>query len=367
MNILPIIRFITLFLIAFAIAGCTTERESDEQWAHSDLSSYATAFSPNGKYVLVGDTDAPARLWNLEQNKVLYNWQNNKEVGTTTAVGFSGDGKVAATVEQGGVVSDEKSSFRNEVDIVEQDVIVLWEVATGEPMMRLTFPVRIKSLSLSQHGDYLLMALYDRTVVYFDVIENRVLQILEHDGKAVNSPINQLINTVAISPSGKYALTGGDDRTARLWRLETGKQLRSWQHENAVNIVEFYPKGGYVLTGAANGQTHFWNMKTGEEKYILRPSSLWPKDRPLPDFPTFKTTITAVDFSSDGKYLATGHSSRMLCLWKVANGEKVDCWQVARKQALRPGVVLQAVAFSSDGKSLYSESGNGLGQKWTLK
>ena len=71
------------------------------------------------------------------------------------------------------------------------------------------------------------MALYDRTVVYFDVIENRVLQILEHDGDAVNSTINQLINAVANSPSGKYALTGGDDQTARLWRLETGQQLRS--------------------------------------------------------------------------------------------------------------------------------------------
>lgn len=367
MSLSSISRLVKLLLITLLLAGCTSERESDKQWAHSDLSSYAAAFSPNGKYVLVGDTDSPARLWNIEENKVVYTWQNNEEVGTTTAVGFSGDGKVAATVEQGGVVSDKKSSFRNEVDIVEQDVIVLWEVATGEPMMRLSFPARIKAIALSQHGDYVLLALYNRTVIYFDVIENRVLQILQHDGKAVNSPINQLINTVALSPSGKYALTGGDDQTARLWKLETGEQIRSWKHENSVNIVAFYPKGGYVLTGAGNGQTHFWNMKTGEEKYILRTSSLWPADKPLPDFPTFKTTISAIDFSTDGKYLATGHSSRMICLWKVATGEKVDCWQVARKQALRPGVVLQAVAFSPDGKSIYSEAGNGIGQKWILR
>jgi len=360
-------RLLTVLLLTVFLTACTSERESDKQWAHSDLSSYATTFSPDGKYVLVGDTDAPARLWDIENNKVVYTWQNNKEVGTTTAVAFSGDGKVAATVEQGGIVSDEKASFRNEVDIVQQDVIVLWEVATGEPMMRLTFPVRVKAIALSQHGDYVLLALYDRTAIYFDVIENRVLQIFEHDGKAVNSPINQLINTVALSPSGKYALTGADDRTARLWKLETGEQIRSWKHENSVNIVAFYPKGSYVLTGAGNGQTHFWNMKTGKEKYILRTSSLWPKDRPLPDFPTFKTTISAVDFSSDGKYLVTGHSSRMLCLWKVASGDKIDCWQVARKQALRPGVVLQAVAFSPDGKSIYSESGNGIGQKWKLR
>jgi len=339
-------RTLTLLVITTLLLACSNERAADKQWAHSDLSSYAAAFSPNGKYVLMGDTDAPARLWDIEKNKVLYTWQNNQEVGTTTAVGFSGDGKVAATSEQ--------------------DVIVLWDVSTGEPMMRFSFPVKIKSLALSQRGDYLLLALYDRTAIYFDVLANRVLQTFEHDGEAVGAPINQLINAVAISPSGKYALTGADDTTARLWKLDSGKQIRIWNHETPVNIVAFYPKGGFVLTGAGNGQTHFWNMKSGKEKYILRDSS-WPKDMPLPDFPSFKSTTSAIDFSPSGKYLVTGHPSQKLCLWKVVNGDKIDCWQVARKKALRPGVVLQAVAFSADEKAIYSESGNGIGQKWKIK
>jgi WD40 repeat protein len=346
MTFLQFSRLIKLVLITTLLVACSNERASDKQWPHSDLSSYAALFSPNGKYVLVGDTDAAAKLWDIKENKVVYSWQNNEEVGTTTAVGFSGDGKVAATSEQ--------------------DVIVLWEVATGEPMKRLSFPVKIKSLALSQHGDYILLALYDRTAIYFDVIENRVLQILEHDGKAVNSPINQLINTVAISPSGKYALTGADDTTARLWKLETGKQLRSWKHETPVNIVAFYPKGGYVLTGAGNGQTHFWNIKSGKEKYTLR-TSTWPKGWQLPNLPSFKTTTSAIDFSADGKYLVTGHPSQKICRWKVATGDKIECWQVARKQQLRPGVVIQAVAFSPNDKAVYSESGNGIGQMWNLK
>ncbi len=328
------------------LVACNHERTSDEQWSHSESSSYAAAYSPDGYYVLIGDTDAPARLWDIEANKVVYSWQNNEDVGTTTAVGFSADGKVAATSEQ--------------------DVIVLWEVANGKPMIRLSFPVKIKSLALSQHGDYLLLALYDRTAIYFDVIQNRVIHTFRHDGKAVNSPINQLINAVAISPSGKYALTGGDDRTARLWKLETGEQLRSWKHENSVNIVSFYPKGGFVLTGAGNGQTHFWNMVTSKEHYTLR-ASVWPKSMPLPDFPSFKTTTSAVAFSPDNTYLVTGHPSQKMCLWLAETGENVDCWQVARQQALRPGVVLQAVSFSPDGRAIYSESGNGIGQKWLIK
>lgn len=346
-KVLPIQKLLILCAMTLLLVACTTERESDEQWVHSELGSYASAYSPDGKYVLVGDTDLPAKLWDLEANKIIHSWQNRpEEAGTTTAVGFSGDSKVAATSEQ--------------------DVIVLWNMANGEPMIRLRFPIKIKSLALSEHGDYLLLALYDRTAVYFDVIENRVVKIFEHDGKAVNSPINQLINSVAISPDGKYGLTGGDDQTARLWELETGEIVHTWKHKNAVNIVSFYPNGGYVLTGAGNGHTHFWNMKTGEKQYTLR-ASPWPKGQPVPDFPVFQTTTSAVDFSADHKYMVTGHPTRQICIWRVADGEKQDCWQVARRQALRPGVVLQAVSFSEDGRSVYSESGNGIGQKWLLK
>lgn len=345
--IVPIQLFSKLFLMIGLLTACSMERNSDEQWAHSVLSSYAAAYSPDGRYVLVGDTDAPAKLWHIEENRVVYSWQNRPEkAGTTTAVGFSADGKIAATSEE--------------------DVVVLWEVATGEPLRRLSFPVRIKSLSLSPKGDHILLALYDRRAVYFDVVANRVVHMFQHDGEAVNSPITQLINTVAISPSGKYALTGGDDFTARLWNLQTGEELRKWKHENAVNIVSFYPRGGYVLTGAGNGQTHFWNIKSGEKKYTLR-TSAWPESLPLPDFPSFKTTTSALAYSPDYKYLVTGHPSQRLCLWTIANGSKIDCWQVARKQALRPGVVLQAVSFSADGRAIYSESGNGIGQKWNLK
>ena len=336
--------FISCLLV---LVSCSNERQANQQWVHSGLSSYAAAFSPNGKYVLVGDTDAPARLWDIEKNKVIYSWQNEEtSAGTTTSVAFSGDGKVAATAEV--------------------NTLVFWEVATGEPMMRVAFPVRIKSMALSRHGDYVLLALQDRTAVYFDIIENRVVHIFRHSGETVNSPIDQLVNAVAISPSGKYALTGGDDQLARLWSLETGKQLRQWRHNNGVNIVAFYPRGGYILSSAGNDETHFWQIKSGKKKYSLRLAS-WPADWPLPDFPSFKLTVSAIDFSADHKYLVTGHPSQLICLWRVVDGEKIDCWRAARRGLLAPGVVLQAVAFSNDGRAVYTESGNGLGQKWQFQ
>lgn len=333
-------------LLSSLLVACSADKTPTEQWQHSELGSYAAAFSPDGKYVLVGDQDLPVKLWDIEANQIKYSWQNvPNEAGTTTDVGFSADSKVAATCES--------------------NTFVLWDMATGEPMVRLTFPVNVKDFALSPQGDYLLLALADRTAVYFDVVENRVVHIFKHDGAPVNSPIDQLINTVAISPDGTQALTGGDDQTARLWDLQSGEQLYAWKHQNAVSLVSFHPSGKLVLTSAGNGQTVVRSLNNKAVGVTLS-TSIIPVDSDWADFPSFKMTTSAVNYSADGMLIATGHPNQEICVWKVAGGENLSCWQAPRKQALKPGVVLQALAFSEDGRFIYSESGNGLGQKWQI-
>lgn len=328
------------------VAACSENRTPNEQWMHSELGSYAAVYSPDRKTVLVGDTDLPAKLWDIDSNKIRHSWQNVQDkTGTTTSVGFSGDGKIAATCES--------------------DTFVLWNMADGEPMIRLSFPYKVRDFALSPQGDYLLVALADRTAVYFDVIENRVVYIFEHDGAAVSSPINQLINTVAISPDGKWAMTGGDDRTARLWNLETGEQKHQWLHDNGVSLVSFHPSNAYAITSAANGHTVFRSL-ANPKRYVVLNKTQFDLDSVWADFPVFKTTTSAVAYSPDGKLIATGHPNQMICVWST-NGTNLDCWTAPRKDPLKPGVVIQALAFSQDGKYIYSESGNGLGQKWRIQ
>lgn len=340
-------RLTKLMLVSGLLVACGGERIALQQWKHSHLGSYAAAFSPDRRYVLVGDTDQPAKLWDIEADTIKYAWQNKPdEAGTTTDVAFSRDGKVAATVES--------------------RTIVLWNMADGEPMVRLEFPFTVKDMAVSPQGDYVLLALQDRTAVYFDVIANRVVHVFEHDGDPVNSPINQLINTVAISPDGKFGLTGGDDNTARLWNLETGQQKQQWQHGNDVSLVSFDPLNGFVITAAGNDQTRVWNLKTGEQVAVLNTSPI-PIDNVWSNFPVFQTTTTAIGYSVDNQFIVTGHPNREICTWRARDGAAVDCWQAPRRETLKPGVVLQAVTFSADNKAIYSESGNGLAQKWEFQ
>ena len=59
----------------------------------------------------------------------------------------------------------------------------------------------------------------------------------------------QYVNAVAVSPDGKYALTGGFDHTARLWDIQTGQAIRQFSHDDQVRLVAFSPDSRYALTG----------------------------------------------------------------------------------------------------------------------
>jgi len=50
--------------------------------------------------------------------------------------------------------------------------------------------------------------------------------------------------SVALSPDGARVLTGSNDKTARLWAVETAQEIRAFlAHESQVWSVAFSPDG----------------------------------------------------------------------------------------------------------------------------
>jgi WD40 repeat protein len=75
---------------------------------------------------------------------------------------------------------------------------------------------------------------------------------------------------VAFSPAGKQVLTGSWDNTARLWDVETGREIRRFEgHTRWIRSVAFSPDGKHVLTGSADGTERIWNIKDGRELCAL--------------------------------------------------------------------------------------------------
>src|SRR5690606_29206066 len=97
-----------------------------------------------------------------------------------------------------------------------------------------------------------------------------------------------------------------------------------------------------------------WDIKTGQLVSKLQ-------------FTARQQIFSAVRFSSDGKYLATGAPTRKLALWDIQTGRELQSWQVSvREDSRPPSAVVHAVAFLNSNR-LISESSSGIAEVWEIK
>ena len=67
------------------------------------------------------------------------------------------------------------------------------------------------------------------------------------------------MNSVCFSPDGRRLASGCDDRTARLWDVETGACVKTLEgHGDGVTSVCFSPDGKQVASGSADSMARLW-------------------------------------------------------------------------------------------------------------
>jgi WD40 repeat protein len=120
------------------------------------------------------------------------------------------------------------------------------------------------------------------------------------------------INSVAFGGRGDNLriVSGSEDHTAHVWSVALPKTpSRVLYHEQPVRVVACTPPGsGYnwCLTGCADGSIRLWDLDKGDA-----PPLRVIKDR------GHRTAVTALAFSPDGKYFASGGEDSMIYLWRT--------------------------------------------------
>lgn len=191
-------------------------------------------FTPDGNLVAVGREDGTVRIWNVESgNEVHFLAKRNLSGGISehvNAVVFSPDGRSLLAVGHGIEVGKTYYSVR------------LWDVSTGK--VAREFPGHSDSVlcaAISPDGKYAVTGGRDRIAILWNVSEGKEARLFDAHIKAVTA--------TAITPDGSYVLTGSEDRTVRMWHLDSGRLVHLFNLEGPVNSISCAKNRPLALVG----------------------------------------------------------------------------------------------------------------------
>ena len=145
---------------------------------------------------------------------------------------------------------------------------------------------RVNCASFSPDGTRIVTGGLDKSARVWDARTGAraLLELNGHTGTGVTS--------VAFSPDGTQIGSGSIDRTMKLWDSHAGTLLSELKaHTNTVTSLSFSPDGTRIVTGSWDQTAKVWDVRTGT---------------PLLDLKGHTKRIDTVSFSPDGKKIVTG-------------------------------------------------------------
>jgi hypothetical protein len=72
------------------------------------------------------------------------------------------------------------------------------------------------------------------------------------------------VNAVAVSPDGRFIVSGSLDGTVKVWEAESGRLLRSLEgHTDWVRAVAVSPDGRFIVSGSSDRTVKVWETESG--------------------------------------------------------------------------------------------------------
>jgi WD40 repeat protein len=264
------------------------------------LKSWSPTFSPDDRLLATGHNDGTVRLWDPGTGKLLKSRTVHR--GSVSFVEFMADGKslVSAAFD----VDAKRFVVKNwDLDGVREHVVAEGRisgttsaaVAPDGRQLAMGFPIDDNDLNPSLPWE----------VKVWDVSSSKQLHRLRgHTAR---------VAALSFTPDSKRLISGGADKTVRIWNASNGKELVSLDaHSNnsplssdIVSSLACSPIGSLLATGDWNGTVKIWDIATMIECTTFKAH------------PTL-CHVTALVFSRDGKTLVSGASDGTVKFWDVS-------------------------------------------------
>src|SRR5579859_6647186 len=201
---------------------------------------YSIAWSPDGKLIASGSYDKMVKLWDVASGKELLNLQDH--IDAVFAVAFSPDGKLLASASQDRTVK-------------------IWNVANGHRLFTLSDALDgLTSIAFSSSGDQVAAAGYDKTIY--------IWSLTQEEGHLAQSLIADQDSLLAMvwSPDRKTIVTASSDGSIRFRDAATLEPVSVINKQTDwVETLDISPDGKWLAAGRYDGTLSLYDAKTYKE------------------------------------------------------------------------------------------------------
>ncbi|OMJ13147.1 Transcription initiation factor TFIID subunit 5 [Smittium culicis] len=206
----------------------------------------------------------------------------------------------------------------------------------------------VYSLDISSDNKFMISGSEDKTVRLWNL--DTYSNLVSYRGH------NYPVWDVTFSPINLYFASSSFDKTARLWSCEHIYPLRIFAgHLSDVSCVKFHPNGNYLLTGSDDRTVRLWDVQRGKCVRL---------------FTGHSGPITSICISPNGKVAATAStlmnkkrmlnkSENMIKVWDLGSGKLMD-------EFLGHDEPVYSLCFNHESNLLLSGSADGSVKAWKI-
>lgn len=271
-------------------------------------------FSPDGRLLASATREPAIIIWDVASGRRLTTLTDHNSLGPHMR--FSADSKTLATAG-------------------DQQTAAIWDVTNGKMLQSFTQPQNGVGAVLAYAGGKVLA--FERaesdngeeaTIVLWDLVGGRAIR--RFNGH------KDMVNSVALSPDGRMIASRAEDRTIRVWEVNTGAERAQFADPGqgsgwtGTQFISFSPDCRRLATcGPDDVEIRVWDLVANKQ---------------LPPLTGHRGWVGAVEFSADGRVLVSGSQDTSCLAWDMTREPYVTS---------RPGAVNELSAA-------------GLGSRWDL-